>query len=421
MTATLPIAAWTVDLTPGTPVPMGGHQGPDRLTLQSYGRLEANILVLGQGLDSVVIVSVDTLFIGASLTTAIMDACRRRFGVGPERVLALASHSHSAPMLDESKPGLGRADADELARWAGLIEKSMQPVAFQTAASIRVGRTTSDLSVNRRLRWRWPTLARLLGKTPDDIYICDNPAGPRDPRIRTAVWLSPDGQALAALWSFACHPTAFPLSDTASADYIGVVRGALRRSLGEQIPVIFAPGCMGDVRPRSPAPWLTLARLPGVLVYGPQASPYDLASWEAWAGELGNQVLAAHAAGEARPLEDRPEAAPMERLPLSALFDGSAPVPEFHAKAVRLPGLGRLVALSCEPVSDVAALLGANDADMVLGYEGDVFGYLPTEAQIEQGGYEARRFMTSFGLAGRFRSDLDKIIADVGRKLLSRI
>ncbi len=420
MSALNKIALAVVDLTPGSPQPMGGQQGPDRLARHAHGRLEANIAVFGEGAAAVIVVSIDTLFAGAVLTEGIVQACARRFGVGPGSVLVLASHTHSAPMLDPAKPGIGRADPDEVARCAALIADAVTGAQAHAVASVRVGLGESDLAVNRRLRWRIPTLVRALGKIDSDVYVCDNQNGPRDRRIRTAVWLSPDGRPLAALWSFACHPTAFPVEETSSPDYIGVVREALRQRLGTRVPVIFAPGCMGDVRPPSAKPWKTVRRIPNLIIYGPQPVPYDLSGWEAWAQGLAGQVMAADLAGEMRQLDRPAEAMAMVRLPMSEIFEGEVPTPEFHVKTVRLPGFGRVVALSCEPVSTIPQILGADDADLVLGYEGDVFGYLPTEAMIAEGGYEARRFMTHFGLEGAFKPGLDARMAALGEGLLSR-
>ena len=39
------------------------------------------------------------------------------------------------------------------------------------------------------------------------------------------------------------------------------------------------------------------------------------------------------------------------------------------------------------------------------GYAGALFGYLPTAAQVAQGGYEVEGFQPLFGLAGRFKAD----------------
>jgi neutral ceramidase len=408
----------SVDLSPSVPVPMGGHEGPDRLTVHTHGRLEANMLALGDGEDTIVLISVDTLFVGPTLTERILRACKDRFNIGPERVLVLASHTHSAPMLDVNKSKLGRTEPTELSRWGSAIEDAIRSAPMTGASALRVGIGECDLAVNRRTRWRAPTLLRLMGKQRSSIYMCDNDRGPRDRRLRTAVWFSGEGQPVAAFWSFACHPTAFPVKETASADYIGVVRQALREQLGASIPVIFAPGCMGDVRPRSPRSWKTLKRLPQLLIYGPQPVAHTVGEWENWASQVAKATLTIDREGVKRAIDGKPSARPMVRRSIDYIFDGASPTLEFQVKGVLIPGLGRIIAMNCEPVAKIPAILGAEPDDLVIGYEGDVFGYLPTDRMIKEGGYESDRFKTYFGLKGRFRTDLDLRIRTIGRQLL---
>jgi hypothetical protein len=222
---------------------------------------------------------------------------------------------------------------------------------------------------------------------------------------------------LAAFWSFACHPVAFPETDTVSPDFIGVVREALRQRLGHRLPVIFGPGCMGDVRPRSTRSWRTPARIAQLAVYGPSPLPFDRTEWDSWAAELAGQVTSIDEDAETKPINICATAGPMIRLPMSTLFDGFCPTAELHAKSIVAPGLGRIIALSCEPVTAIAGLVAEREDDLVLGYEGDVFGYLPTETMIAEGGYESRGFLRSFGLEGTFTPGLDAKIAILGRAL----
>lgn len=375
------------------------------------------MLVLGEGDAAVALVSVDTLFIGRTLTAVIVEACAARFGLPPERVLALASHTHFAPMIDEFKPGLGQVELSEVDRLGQVIKSAIEAARSEPITSMRVGKGHSDRAVNRRRRWRWPTAVKLLGKAQGDIYLAENPSGPRDRRIKTCVWISPEGRPIAAFWSFACHPVSFPDPDTASGDYISVVREALRRRLGAQVPVIFAPGCMGDLRPRSAAAHGPFRTAVGLAIYGPAVTPFDRPGWDAWAEGLADEVVAIDAMGEAHPVEDWRPAARMVRMPMSAIFEGSVPTPELHGKSVQVPGVGRIVALSCEPVTAIARLVAGSEDDLVLGYEGDVFGYLPTEAMIAEGGYESRGFLSPFGLEGDFKPGLDEHIAGLGRAL----
>jgi neutral ceramidase len=397
---------------------MGGIFASDRLTHFAHGRLEANVVILGHGEDAVALVSVDTLFVGKELAGRICDTIGRRFGVPAEQILALATHTHFAPMVDPSKPSLGEASVLEIDRVGNLIETALGAARSREVGLVRVGHGSSDCAVNRRRRWRWPTVVRVLGKARGEFYNDDNPLGPRDPRIRTCVWMSSEGSPVAAFWSFACHPVAFPEPETASADYIGVVREAFRRRLGGDIPVIFAPGCMGDVRPRSPRPKNNpFKRALRLALFGQLATPFDRASWDAWAEGLADEVMAIDEAASMTPVQARHPAARMAGVPIDEIFEGTSPVPELHGKAVNVPGVGRIIALSCEPVTAIAGLVAESDDDLVLGYEGDVFGYLPTDAMVAEGGYEPQGFVKIFGLEGRFRPGLDARIATLGRAL----
>lgn len=409
MPAACPITTAVVDLTPHHPSPMGGFSGPERLSHSTEGRLEANIIAFGDAGQAIVLVSLDTLFVGAEVRDHVISIAAKRFGVGPERVLVLASHTHFAPMLDTAKPKLGQVDSEESLRWVVRVAKSVNLAPTDLAVAVREGCGRSDAAVNRRLRWRLPSLVRLAGKTDGDIYMCDNPAGPRDARLRIWVWLSSDQKPLGALWSFACHPVNFPEPNTASPDYIGRVREALRRRLGHQLPVVFAPGCMGDVWPRSSPRWRSWKRAHQIAIYGPAPTPWDLSAWEQWAGNLAQEALNLDARGVVKDLEET-LAAHMLRQEVGAIFEGASPVREFTAKAVAVPGIGRIVALSCEPVADVAGIFARSEEDLILGYEGDVFGYLPTQSMVHAGGYEPRLSHKAFGLKGTFRSDLDATI-----------
>lgn len=418
MTYPLHVLTAVVDVTPDAAVPMGGHGGPPRLTSSPpHGRLEINVLAFERhGEPVAILVAVDALFVGAALRDAVTSACAARFGCDESHVMVLASHTHSAPMLDGSKPLLGQADPIEVARWKSGIASAFARLTSQVVDSAQAGRGETALSVNRRLKWPVPTVARILGKTTGDVYICDNPHGPRDPRIRTVLWKS-GSRPVALVWTFACHPTGFPANDRASPDYIGVVRDALRARFRTSLPVIFAPGCMGDVRPASPRLWWRWCRWPAVFLHGPQPVPFRLDEWEEWARCLAHEVAATCEAATHRDVRDPIAIAPTVALPLSDLFAGRGPVSDFRAKAFNLPGLGRILSLTCEPVTEIADRIEAAASDWIVGYEGDVFGYLPTEALIAEGGYEAERFKAHFGLAGAFRPGLDQIIRELGRRL----
>ncbi len=45
-----------------------------------------------------------------------------------------------------------------------------------------------------------------------------------------------------------------------------------------------------------------------------------------------------------------------------------------------------------------------------VGYTDTVFGYLPSARMLGQHGYEDEGFMKAFGIAGRFRPDIEEVV-----------
>lgn len=402
------IRTGVANLAPTAAYPMGGYDGLPRLGERVHGTLEANIALFGEGTRAVGVVSIDTVLAGSRLTDLVIEAMHAHHGIAADNVLILASHTHFAPMLDQSKPLLGEVSQSAFDLAAGSIVSTIASLRAMDAVDVRVGSYKSDAGVNRRLRWRWPSLVRLMGRVDSDVYMADNPLGPRDPRIRTALWRTAQGEPIAAFWSFACHPVGFPEKETVSADFVGVVREAIRARYDPALPVLFAPGCMGDIRPRSPRRTRTLQGVISTLAFGPRARPFDRRAWDAWADALAADVLSADDDATSEILAGaKPMAQPMACLPLGEIFNGTTAAPALTAKTVRIPGVGSIVALSCEPLTGIAELFRHSDDDLVLGYEGDVFGYLPTETVIAEGGYEATRFMRFFGMEGSWRKGTD--------------
>ncbi len=77
-----------------------------------------------------------------------------------------------------------------------------------------------------------------------------------------------------------------------------------------------------------------------------------------------------------------------------------------------------------ERILDQAVPPPAGRIRLYAGYLGALFGYLPTAAQIPEGGYEVEGFQPLFGLSGRFDSGrigpaiagcVDRAFADLER------
>ena len=371
--------------------------------------LELNALLLRAPGQSVAIVTADLLFVTAELKARLLDAVGARLGLDEASLLVAASHTHSAPSVDPSKPRLGVCDPEYATvvaqRGAELLGRlaSIDPVPCHV--DYRTG--AADHAINRR-RPGWRGVRR-----------APNPAGPRDETVHLLTFSDHTDRPLAVLWSYACHPVAFPALTKVSADFPGVVRRALRDAHGAELPVLFLQGFAGDVRPRETGATTRFARRLVELVVGPLFAPFSAQQYATWAGGLADRVV-----GVARgALRTRRPVAPLcrrERIALSTLVTGATAGREVTFQRMSLdPGL-HLVAVSAEPVTAYGATLRHMCPGSVLpvGYSDSVFGYLPAASMLGERGYEDSAFMASFGLSGRFRPDIEGVVRGAWERLM---
>jgi len=368
--------------------------------------------------QTVAIVTADLLFVTAELKAALLAAVGARLGLDDASLLVAASHTHTAPAVDPSKPRLGVCDPDYAAlvaqRGADLLGRlaANDPVACHV--DYRTG--AADHAINRR-RPGWRVSLRHFPYR--GVRRAPNPAGPRDETLHLLTFSDSTDRPLAVLWSYACDPVGFPARTKVSADFPGVVRRALRDAHGAELPVLFLQGFAGDVRPRETGATTRFARRLVELVVGPLFAPFSTAQYAAWAGGLADRVV-----GVAKgALRTRRPVAPVcrrERTALSALVAGATAGRDVTFQRVSLdPGL-HLVAVSAAPVTAYGAALRrlCPGAVLPVGYIDSVFGYLPTAPMLGERGYEDSGFMRLFGLSGRFRPELEQVVRGAWERLI---
>jgi hypothetical protein len=379
--------------------------------------LELNALLLRASGQTVAILTADLLFVTAELKARLLDAVGARLGLDEASLLVAASHTHTAPAVDPSKPRLGACDpgyaalvqqraADLLAR-LGTIDPVPCHVDYRTGSA--------DHAINRR-RPGWHTSLRHLPYR--GVRNAPNPAGPRDETLHVLTFSDPTDRPLAVLWSYACHPIGFPARTQVSADFPGVVRRALREAHGAELPVLFLQGFAGDVRPRETGPTTRFARRLAELVVGPLFTSFTSAQYAAWSGSLAERVV-----GVARgAMRTRRRLAPVcrrERTALSALIAGATAGRDVTFQRMSLDPALHLVAISAEPVTAYGAMLRriCPGAVLPIGCIDSVFGYLPTASMSGERGYEDSAFMVPFGLSGRLRPDVETVVVGVWGRL----
>lgn len=371
-------------------------------------QLELNAIALWMdGPDPIVFVTFDLLYVGETLTEAVVSALS---GLPRENILVTASHTHSAPMTDHTKTGLGEVCQKYLDHVVCVVGDAMQdlldPEARQFGA-LKVGDANADHSVNRRLFSRF-RLSRQLGRSFNRVFMAPNPKGPRDELVTLLEVIGRDGLPRAVLWNYACHPVGLPFRDTISANYPGVVRTRLRHELGGDLVVGFLQGFSGDVRPEPTSHPNSVRNRLRRMVLGPVFGDFSPAEYEAWANSLADVVFRSHRAARSLTV-GRIEVERLE-VPASKVVLSSDLTLAFQR--VSLGEKLVIVAVSAEMVVPFATEVRAKCNSryvMPVGCIDTPFGYAVTEAMFLEGGYESGGFADYFSV-GAVRSELPEVI-----------
>lgn len=201
--------------------------------------LYATVLVLADGDLRVAIVDLDLCFLPDDQSAAIREAASTASGIPRENVLPFCSHTHAGPV----NLGVYRGEGEDRVRsYIGILPHLVAGAVKQAASClvpVRVAAGTghSDIGINRDLR-----IAD--GRT---IVGC-NPDGPADREVVVMRIDSSEGQPLACMLNYQCHPTVLgPGNRMISPDYPGHARRMVEQATGATC--LFVQGAAGDMGP----------------------------------------------------------------------------------------------------------------------------------------------------------------------------
>jgi len=228
-----------VDITPPVGATMWGYSnrpGPAKATLDP---LYAKVLAVGDGTTTVALVTLD-------LGRAFDDDHRERISkaaakAGIQTVLVAASHTHHGPSLEiRDWPSKDQS-------WVEQTVEKVTKAVLDAAGNLRsvrlaVGYGQIDQAHNRRhvtkdgqVQMRWRNAKR-------------QPTQPVDKTVGVLRIEDADGDMLAALVNYACHPVVLgPDNMQYSADYVGVMSKTVEEALRAQC--MFLQGACGDINP----------------------------------------------------------------------------------------------------------------------------------------------------------------------------
>ena len=203
--------------------------------------LYVKALALRSGAETAVIVTADAVAIAeiGSIKNEYLSNVRsqlnRELNLDPAHILINASHCH------------GKVCADVEARTVQAVVEAWQNMV---PVSIGTGTGCEDrIMENRRLKLKNGKEAdvRHAYSLPPDEEVAS--VGPVDPEIGILRLDREDGETLAVVYNFACHPILEVPSRENTADVSGFASKVIEDNLSEDTIALFLQGCGGDVNP----------------------------------------------------------------------------------------------------------------------------------------------------------------------------
>lgn len=226
--------AVTVPLDPGPGHAIGGYAarvGASTAPAHGSPPLEATVVVVqGPEGDPFAWVALDAIAVSETLAGRLAAAVSEATGVPAERVVSVASHTHSGPV-----------------GWVGTIHPVLPATLDEALVDDLVTRVAQGA---RLLDIRPATIAVATGHVAGVGVNRHDPDGPADDRV-TLLEIRSGADVVAFVVAYACHPTVLGPDNTQwSADWVHGLRVRLRERTGARVPVALLQGAAGDVSPR---------------------------------------------------------------------------------------------------------------------------------------------------------------------------
>lgn len=202
--------------------------------------LTGTVLVLGDGETKLALIATDLCVIHPPAVNALRQKVADALGIPRSHVMFNLSHNHSAPALPDYIPDppeqkrLKTIYQEKLGAW--LVEAATEAAQKLQPTRIGAGWGESHIGIYRR---EMRDGRDVLGEVPGH---------PIDPSVGVIRVDDLDGNAMAVVFSYGCHPvTVGPRSMVASTDFPGPARDVVERTLGGT--ALFVQACGGNINP----------------------------------------------------------------------------------------------------------------------------------------------------------------------------
>ncbi len=433
MPSQLHVGAATANITPKLGTHMQGYFS-DRQADEVADELYAKAIVLQNDETALAVVVCDIIGTYQHYLDAAKARAAELTGIPQANIFISCTHTHYGPNTLELAHLPHEA---EYTAWAMDKVGDAVKLACNRLEPARMGHASGSCpeeTHNRRWHMQDGTVRMNPGyMSPERV----RPAGPTDPEVAIAVFISEQDRPLAALCNYSLHYVGSAAATAISANYFGAFSRALQRMAGGDFVAIMANGCCGDInngdwtrpQPPMPHPHYQVERVGKVVAaraYGAwqQIRDYDPAPVLRAATEMVDfrrRESTPEELAEAKlRYEKRDELELTEWVyALEALKVAEEPlVRPTPVMALRLGDLG-IVGVPGEMFVDYGLQIKARSPfarTMSIELANDFVGYCPTDIALEEGSYETRLCRW-----GKCAPGTEQQMVEAGVGLLSRL
>jgi hypothetical protein len=417
------------DISPELPIRLAGYASRKR----PADKLDSPLLVQALALknrsgERFVFVALDNCEVSHAFMQPVLQQVADRFQLGRGAVAVVSSHTHSAPALDDTLPGMTPpppGDCEAIAKYGRSLQVKLVEVVGAALsdcqpATLEHGMGRAAFAMNRRVY------------QGDKVVFGDNPDGPVDWDVPVLRVKRTNGAVRAILFGYACHGTSIRSGDNwyvVSGEYMAYARQQLEaHQPGATAMFLTGMGADSDPAPRGR---LLDAKRHGLELAGavigvldrpmrPVGGAFKLAYDEValpLAAPPGRQQLEPDAWSEGVNVRLRAEA-------YLKLLDSGQPLPESVKLPIAVLRLGddlTFVLMAGEVVVDYSRRLKrmlADDHRWPIGYAYEVPCYIPSARVIKEGGYEAESSLIYYGFYGPLRGGIEMQLLNRAETLL---
>jgi len=409
------------DISPELPIRLAGYAGRKR----AADKLDQPLLVQALALknssgERFVFVALDNCEVSGAFMQPVLRELADKLQLARGTVAVISSHTHSAPVLEQTLSDMAQPQPDErerIEKYSRLLQGKIVEVVGAALADcqpavLEQGMGRAGFAMNRRVY------------QGDKVVFGDNPDGPVDWDVPVLRVKGTNGAVRAILFGYACHGTSVRDGDdwyVVSGEYMAYARQLLEAHQPGAV-AMFLTGMGADSDP-APRGRLLHAKRHGLELAGavigvldrpmrPVRGAFKLAYDEVelpLAAPPGREQLEKDARSEDISVKMRAEDY-LKRMNANQPLPNSVKLP---LAVLRLGDDLTFVLMGGEDVVDYSRRIKrvlADDHPWPIGYAYEIPCYIPSARLIKEGGYETESSLIYYGYYGPFRASIEALL-----------